>query len=434
MIINKLKRKFRVLKGQSLIETAIITPILLILFIGVFEVGWVLRSYIVLTNANREATRFGAKGVYLDFTQANAADIGYDSVRDHGVAALSKQLPIDLSPDTANGSMIVSYFKVDTGIPCQELKTGGECRCDGTDTPYQVDDEIILPTFGFDPADFPQGWQARDYLEQTYGLTDSDHQSKFKDWAYLKAFVEELIKENNDFNCQLSQKTSSVPWSVNSVIADEIIFDQDQLMGIPFISNPFTDPVTLYSQTVMRIAPGDNQALGCPVLPIGIHEDTVNQAEGTFFPDIREGDGSGSFGWLTWRNERPPDNKSTDETITANTNSGTYLAEAIRNPMLSVYDFIDADDSEDRMLNEDDWVWSNTGNVASAADDIEAMIPGIYLVPIWDTTTGSGANLKFHITGFAWFKLSSVDMTGNPKEISAMFISMENGACLGNGL
>jgi hypothetical protein len=456
MIINKLKRKFRVQKGQSLIETAIITPILLILFIGVFEVGWVLRSYIVLTNANREATRFGAKGVYLDFTQANADNVGYESVRDHGVAALSKQLPVDLSPDTANGSMIISYFKVDTGIPCQEWKEKekagedpkGACECNSNDTPYEADDLIILPTFGFTPTILTKfaerDWLTQDSLYRTYGLTDPDHQSKFKDWTYLLAFVDELIKENNEFNCQLSQKTSSVPWSNNSVISDEIFFDQDQLMGIPFISNPFTDPVTLYSQTVMRIAPGEKEVMGCPVMPITIDEDTLKKPDGsfhpvgTFFPNIRIGGGSGGFGWLTWRKKEPsPDNKSTDKTIEANPNSAEYLAAAIDNPMLSVHDYIEPDppgDEDDYIINEGDWIWGNTGNVASAKDDIEAVIPGIYLIPVWDDTDGTGANLKYQISGFARFEFSAVDLTGTPKEISGTFLGMQEGVCLDNGL
>ena len=35
-------------KGQSLVEMAIITPLLLLLFIGVIEVGWAIRGYIRL--------------------------------------------------------------------------------------------------------------------------------------------------------------------------------------------------------------------------------------------------------------------------------------------------------------------------------------------------------------------------------------------------
>jgi Flp pilus assembly protein TadG len=44
-------------RGQSLVETALILPILLLMFIGVLEVGWALRGYLTLLNASREALR-----------------------------------------------------------------------------------------------------------------------------------------------------------------------------------------------------------------------------------------------------------------------------------------------------------------------------------------------------------------------------------------
>ena len=41
--------------GQSVVELALTFPILLLFFVGLVEVGLVLRSYMVLVNANREA-------------------------------------------------------------------------------------------------------------------------------------------------------------------------------------------------------------------------------------------------------------------------------------------------------------------------------------------------------------------------------------------
>ncbi len=39
--------------GQSLVEIAITAPLLIFLLLGVFEVGWALRGYLVLVNVNR---------------------------------------------------------------------------------------------------------------------------------------------------------------------------------------------------------------------------------------------------------------------------------------------------------------------------------------------------------------------------------------------
>jgi hypothetical protein len=53
-------------RGQSLIEIAIILPILLLLLLGVAEVGIGLRNYLVVVNANREGARFAANGRFDD--------------------------------------------------------------------------------------------------------------------------------------------------------------------------------------------------------------------------------------------------------------------------------------------------------------------------------------------------------------------------------
>jgi Flp pilus assembly protein TadG len=45
--------------GQSLIEFALILSVLLMLFLGLFDLGRVFNTYIVLTNAAREGARYG---------------------------------------------------------------------------------------------------------------------------------------------------------------------------------------------------------------------------------------------------------------------------------------------------------------------------------------------------------------------------------------
>jgi hypothetical protein len=56
--------------GQSLIEIAIILPILILLLLGVAEVGMGLRNYLILVNANRESARFAARGRFSDIDTA----------------------------------------------------------------------------------------------------------------------------------------------------------------------------------------------------------------------------------------------------------------------------------------------------------------------------------------------------------------------------
>ena len=47
-------------RGQSLVETAVVFPILLLLLAATIDFGRVFDAYIVLTNAAREGARFGS--------------------------------------------------------------------------------------------------------------------------------------------------------------------------------------------------------------------------------------------------------------------------------------------------------------------------------------------------------------------------------------
>ncbi len=49
-------------RGQSLVEFAIMLPVMMILVFGIVEFGMGLRAYISLTNATREGARFAAVG------------------------------------------------------------------------------------------------------------------------------------------------------------------------------------------------------------------------------------------------------------------------------------------------------------------------------------------------------------------------------------
>jgi Flp pilus assembly protein TadG len=58
MILNK--RKYRFLKAQAIVEFAIALPILLMLLVGILEVGRMVFVYSAVNNASREAARYGS--------------------------------------------------------------------------------------------------------------------------------------------------------------------------------------------------------------------------------------------------------------------------------------------------------------------------------------------------------------------------------------
>lgn len=49
-------------KGQSMVETALMLPIIILLFMGMFEFSRILGSYLLVTHASREGARLAAIG------------------------------------------------------------------------------------------------------------------------------------------------------------------------------------------------------------------------------------------------------------------------------------------------------------------------------------------------------------------------------------
>lgn len=47
-------------KGQSLVETALVLPIIILLFCGIADTGWIMANQLVAENGCREGARLGA--------------------------------------------------------------------------------------------------------------------------------------------------------------------------------------------------------------------------------------------------------------------------------------------------------------------------------------------------------------------------------------
>ena len=59
-------------RGQTLVELALVVPIVLILVVGTVDFGWALRSWMTVTNSAQEAARLGAVGASCEDIQQRA--------------------------------------------------------------------------------------------------------------------------------------------------------------------------------------------------------------------------------------------------------------------------------------------------------------------------------------------------------------------------
>ncbi|RME75487.1 MAG: tandem-95 repeat protein, partial [Chloroflexi bacterium] len=433
---RNLVQRVRDPQGQSFVEMAIAAPILLLMFIGVFEVGWALRGYLVLANANREAARFAVKNAVLDYSTKNPAEIGYNVVLSHTTASLSEQLPLEFL-NNPNATMIISHFVIDTGIPCStgaiqngkyveytcDCETGDPSDPDGDGTPWFSKDDLVLH------PDSP-GYS---HYKQVYGQPRS---TRLGGGSYQN-FANQLAVENNQANCMARQSAGdSAEYVIDNVIAIEMFYDQPQLLGVPFISNRITDPIPFYTHTVMRISTSrdtestDTIGPTCELLPITFPESSLS---GNPPPqqdvELFEGGSPGNFGWTYW-------NSNINQTQGIN-----YIEESLINPRLSTIDFTaDEDDPDypnDHALNVGDYVAGRTGvgNSSTIRDLLDGYVGRTVLVPVYDVVGPKpGGNASYRISHFAQVRINQICFPGDScygtsKAIRATFLEYQDDAC-----
>ena len=73
-LLRIIQKLYKSQNGQSLVEFALVLPILLLLVLGVFEFGWILKAEIAVSAAAREGARYAAAGKTIAQAQSYAMD------------------------------------------------------------------------------------------------------------------------------------------------------------------------------------------------------------------------------------------------------------------------------------------------------------------------------------------------------------------------
>ncbi len=426
-------------KGQSLVEMAITAPILIFMMIGVFEVGWALRGYLVLVNVNREITRFAVRPGYLNFSTKPDVITSYNRIYDWVKTANSGQIALDFSPTiSGNSTLIVSHMVVDTGYPydpdsnpsnwdCEKLDPKNAGYSGNKNNIFTLDDLIIHPgisTYAYQAMTFPA--TATRTIPSTL-------------ISYTKEVSENLIPANNKFNCEIIKRGGVA--SANNLIITEMFFNQRQLLGFPLISNPFTDPVPMYGHTIMRLSTGarsagteagslvaniDNIGPVCIAIPLTIHSSKLTTAvPGTIFdvlggypdPDTSTA-GTNDRGFLAWDPQW---------------NSETDLRNELLYPQTSFNAYENARDASDHTLSVGDWVASLPGNNGGAIGELRSLVGQDVIVPVWNGFTPAvppSLPAAFKVVSFIKVRLFDdppnsgypIDLTSNAPRVWASYI------------
>lgn len=198
-------------RGQGLLEMALMLPVLLILLIGVAEVGFMLRNYLVVVNASREGGRFAARGRYSD-----------ENIIERVVSA---------GGTIRAGTFITVPFLRTQGVCGTEPNTGIIVTHVVMSSTGAVDSTSV--TFSGVRRDEPGGWRLVEPGDGT-----------------LTAQIENRHRPSTESIKAMREAEGYEPM-INHIVVVEVFYLHQPLLNSPFV--PLPDPLEMYARTEMRV-------------------------------------------------------------------------------------------------------------------------------------------------------------------------------------
>jgi hypothetical protein len=213
--MNEQKRE----RGQSLVEMAMVLPVLLIFFIGVAEMGVALRNYLVVVNSSREGCRFAARGGFNDELVGERVVIAGGSIRAGDFVTGTESVPFlrthSYDEHAENAGVIVTHIVLSS--------TG-----------------TVLST---------THWYTGVVLAEGDEITDS------VPIAVENSLLDigEITTRHVDSTQKISEirAAAMVDERENHVVIVEVFFLHPLLLDLPLV--PLPNPIQLYARTEMRI-------------------------------------------------------------------------------------------------------------------------------------------------------------------------------------
>ncbi len=221
-------------RGQSLVELALTLPLLLLMFVGLIEIGATLRNYLVLVNANREGVRFAARGRWFD----EESDIQEIFKRTIAAGGCEGQHCTSADYVTIMRTVGKAGFPANTTIAVTFIQV-----------PDQVDD-VLMDSIVDEGYTVNTPWISGT-LPMGYANFD-DLISDLTDFATDRAIQAQA--DNQAFNQKffLDDKTIDIPSEDNFVIV-ETWFRHEQLLKLPIFTAVLPEEFQLHIRSEMRV-------------------------------------------------------------------------------------------------------------------------------------------------------------------------------------
>lgn len=241
------KRLTRSKRGQSLVEVAILFPVLLVLLSGLLEFGFILNEYLTLQDGIRNAARFSSDS---DFTVTDNPT--YQSICSSPTTGFPREA---CCVPSATGDGTVDFFRQtaclvnselnqmapDLQLDCQSPGPAGTCRWAVLDPNLGLtgnQNDILISVFSIDQDGSPQivrfggtnGWS---YAENYVGFNSRNQASRFS---------------ISDISSRLDSSAPNTGY-----VLVEVFYNYDQKLKLPWITAFVPDPVLLHAFTIMPL-------------------------------------------------------------------------------------------------------------------------------------------------------------------------------------
>ncbi len=214
-------------KGQGLIETALLVPVLLVILSGLIEFGFLLNSYLTIQDAVRNAARFASDGLYSSRDNDHNCSTTRDFYR-QTACLLNQELRQERPVIVMN----------DNGTPAN--------TADDFLDPFREDD-IIISVFSMGNGQgvvhrYPfeggeAGWSYAQDLP-VYGLRN-------KSSAFNSADVTTRWNFVDNSSGHITPSTG--------LLLVELYYHYDHLLKLPWITAFVSDPVLLHAYAIMPL-------------------------------------------------------------------------------------------------------------------------------------------------------------------------------------
>ena len=213
-LITRMKRIKR--SGQSLVEFAVLLPILLLMIAGLIEFGFMLNVYLDLIDSARETARFLAND-----DPVHAADGSFD-------------------PNPFGTPEPKGFYDRGFAMAYNTLHQAGQVDLDNTT------DDVVISVFVVDDGAVSQRWPAH---VGPYGTCSAGNGGDLGFMLYCHHPSD--FDSDAMINSRLANLSNVPPDS--AVVLVEIYYDYHMVIGLTWIQPFVPDPVTLHAYSIMPV-------------------------------------------------------------------------------------------------------------------------------------------------------------------------------------